>query len=76
MLKEKVVEMAKARCKTCIVQFEYLKSQRKNAQYCSRACYNEFLRRPWDNTASQENVMINKNNPGWVKQLFDFLSGK
>jgi hypothetical protein len=75
-MEEKKIEMATARCKTCIVQFEYVKSQRKNAQYCSRACYNEFLKRPVCKPIIEETIMINKKDPSWVKQLFGFLCRK
>jgi hypothetical protein len=75
-MEEKKLEKATARCKTCVVQFEYLKSQRKNAQYCSRACYNEFLKRPSSKPVIEESITINKNNPNWLKQFFGFLTGK
>jgi hypothetical protein len=83
-MEEKKLEKATARCKTCVVQFEYLKSQRKNAQYCSRACYNEFLRRP-SFTAStdsnsksgiQESITIDKKDARWIEKFFSFLTKK
>lgn len=75
-MEDKKIEKLKTRCKTCVVQFEYLKSQRKNAQYCSRACYNEFLKKPCSKSVIDESITINKNNPNWIKQLFSFLCGK
>ena len=75
-MEEKKIEKLTARCKTCVVQFEYLKSQRKNAQYCSRACYNEFLKRPSSKPAIVESITINKKDTNWVKELFSFLTGK
>jgi hypothetical protein len=75
-MEEKKLEKATARCKTCVVQFEYLKSQRKNAQYCSRACYNEFLKRPSSKPVIEESITINKKDPSWTKKLFWFLAGR
>ena len=75
-MEEKKIEKALARCKTCVVQFEYLKSQRKNAQYCSRACYNEFLKRQSGKPVIEESITINKKDPNWIKQLFSFLCRK
>lgn len=77
-MEEKKIEKALARCKTCVVQFEYLKSQRKNAQYCSRACYNEHMRKLSSSSKPviEESITVNKNNPNWIKQFFSFLCGK
>jgi len=75
-MEEKKIEKLKARCKTCVVQFEYLKSQRKNAQYCSRACYNEFLKKPLCKPAIEKSITINKKDPSWAAKLFSFLCRK
>jgi hypothetical protein len=75
-MEEKKIEKLTARCKTCVAHFEYLRSQRKNAQYCSRACYNEFLRRPSSKPVIEESITINKKDPNWLKQFFSFLTGK
>lgn len=73
-MEEKKIEKLTARCKTCVIAFEYLKSQRKNAQYCSRACYNEFLRS--SKPVIEESITINKKDGNWFKQFIGFLTGK
>jgi len=83
-MEEKKIEKLTARCKTCVIAFEYLKSQRKNAQYCSKACYNTFLRRPSEKTSEdycskpniEESITINKKDPNFVEKFFKFLIGK
>ncbi len=70
---EKKVEKLKGRCKVCASSFEYLESQRKSANFCQRACYNEWLKRK---PPVEESIIIEKSNPGWFKKLFSFLTGK
>ncbi len=72
-MEEKKIEKMTARCKTCGSHFEFLKSQRKNASYCAKACYNEFLKRKMP---VQESITISEEDPNWMTKLFKFLCGK